>query len=108
MFPMINKIQTGKRIAFWMRIHALTPRDVQRYLSLSCVQTVYRWLDGSNIPSIDNLYALSWLFQVKISAILVGNALELYSASPLLKQTYAYWVLYEAKRQAFHKAECSG
>ena len=47
--------------------------DIQKYLGLTCVQTVYRWLDGINIPSIDNLYALSQLFGVKVDDMLAGN-----------------------------------
>lgn len=56
-----------------MDIREITPKDVQEYLGLGCVQSVYRWLDGINMPTIDNLYALSELFQVPIDAIVRGN-----------------------------------
>lgn len=97
MFPIIDKIRTGKRIAFWMRIHDLTPKDIQKYLSLSCVQTVYRWLDGTNIPTIDNLYALSQLFRVGMNVIVVGNEMDREDMTPFLKQMLTYWRLYEAR-----------
>jgi len=97
MFPTVDKIRTGKRIAFWMRIYDLTPKDVQKYLSLSCVQTIYRWLDGTNIPTIDNLYALSWLFKVGMNAIVVGKEMEGEKMTPFLKQMHSYWGLYEAR-----------
>lgn len=96
MFPTIDRTRTGKRILFWMKINNLTPRDIQNYLSLSCVQTVYRWLDGSNIPTIDNLYALSRLFRINVNAMIVGDDIEKCAKSAFLKQTYAYWVLFEA------------
>ena len=51
----------------------ITPKDVQEYLGLGCVQSVYRWFDGVNMPTIDNLYALSGLFQVPMDAIVRGN-----------------------------------
>ena len=37
------------------------------------MQSVYRWTDGVNMPTIDNLYALSELLQVPIDAIVRGN-----------------------------------
>ena len=69
MFPVIDKKMTGKCLKKLMRQNGLTPKDIQRYLSLSCVQTVYRWFSGVNIPSIDNLYALSQLYGVEVDGM---------------------------------------
>ena len=69
-YPVIDKRRTAKYIRFFMYCAGLKPTDLQEYLGLTCVQTVYRWLDGTNIPSIDNLYALSRLFGVKIDDML--------------------------------------
>lgn len=57
----IDKKETGKQIRRIMKETGYTCKDIQNYLSLSCVQTVYRWLDGTNLPTLDNLYALSKL-----------------------------------------------
>ena len=73
MFPLINKRETGINLRRIMDIRGITPKDVQEYLGLGGVQSVYRWLDGINMPTIDNLYALSELFQVPIDAIVRGN-----------------------------------
>ncbi len=73
MYPVIDKAKTAERINNIMRAANKTPADIQRYLGLTCVQTVYRWLEGVNIPSIDNLYALSCLFQVPMDVLIVGN-----------------------------------
>ena len=73
MFPLINKRETGVNLRRIMDMHGITPKDVQEYLGLGCVQSVYRWIDGINMPTIDNLYALSQLFQVPIDAIVRGN-----------------------------------
>ena len=73
MVPLINKRETGINLRRIMDIRGITPKDVQEYLGFSCVQSVYRWLDGINMPTIDNLYALSELFQVPIDAIVRGN-----------------------------------
>ena len=73
MFPLINKRETGVNLRRIMDMRGITAKDVQEYLGLGCVQSVYRWLDGINMPTIDNLYALSELFRVPIDAIVRGN-----------------------------------
>ena len=73
MFPLINKRETGVNLRRIMDMRGITPKDVQEYLGLGCVQSVYRWTDGVNMPTIDNLYALSELLQVPIDAIVRGN-----------------------------------
>lgn len=73
MFPLINKRETGVNLRKIMDERGLTAKDVQEYLALGCVQSVYRWIDGVNMPTIDNLYALSELFQLPIDEIVCGN-----------------------------------
>ena len=73
MFPLINKRETGVNLRRLMDLQGITAKDVQEYLGLGCVQSVYRWIDGINMPTIDNLYALSELLQVPIDAIVCGN-----------------------------------
>jgi hypothetical protein len=48
MIPTIDKHNTAKRISHFMKSNGLKPVDIQAYLSLTCVQTVYRWLEGIN------------------------------------------------------------
>ena len=69
MCPLINKQETGVNLRRIMDMRGIAPKDVQEYLGLGCVQSVYRWIDGVNMPTIDNLYALSELLQVPIDAI---------------------------------------
>ena len=73
MIPIINKRETGINLRRIMDARGLSAKDVQEYLGLGCVQSVYRWLDGINMPTIDNLYALSELFQLPIDAMVRGN-----------------------------------
>ena len=77
MFPLINKRETGVNLRRIMDMRGITPKDVQEYLGLGCVQSVYRWTDGINMPTIDNLYALSELLQVPIDSIVCGNRVPL-------------------------------
>lgn len=73
MFPLINKRETGINLRRIMDRLGLSARDVQEYLGLGCVQSVYRWLDGQSMPTVDNLYALSELFHMPMDAIVCGN-----------------------------------
>ena len=73
MIPIIDKRQTGINLRKLMDARGYTVKDVQQYLGLGSVQSVYHWLNGLSMPSIDNLYALSELLQVPIDAIVRGN-----------------------------------
>ena len=73
MFPEIDKRQLGRRLKNILKEKKITARDVQEYLSLSCVQTVYRWIEGINIPCIDHLYALSVLMDVSMDYLVDGG-----------------------------------
>lgn len=73
MFPTINKKQTGINLRKIMDARGLTVKDIQQYLGLGSVQSIYHWLNGISMPTIDNLYALSELFQMSIDDMLCGN-----------------------------------
>ena len=97
MFPLINKRETGVNLRRIMDIREVTPKDVQEYLGLGCVQSVYRWLDGINMPTIDNLYALSQLLQVPIDEFICGNRKAIVPEpiviieNPRTRRLYAYY-----------------
>ena len=73
MIPVIDKKKTGARIRYYMDLRGLSVQDVKSYLSLGCVQSVYHWLDGQSVPSLDNLYALSELLQAPMDELVFGN-----------------------------------
>jgi len=72
-FPTIDKDKTGSRIRMYMNMRRLTVEDVREYLHLGTVQSVYHWMSGISLPSIDNLYALSVLLDVPVDQLLCGN-----------------------------------
>ena len=69
----IDMKETGQRIKQIMEEKNLTVRDLQKHLGISTTQGIYHWFKGRNLPSIDNLYALSELFEVPIDAMVCGN-----------------------------------
>lgn len=73
MCRIINLVKTGNKIKELMKTNNLTPVDIQEYLSLSCVQSVYRWINGKSLPTVDNLFALSCLFNVTMDEIVQSD-----------------------------------
>ena len=69
----IDKVRTGQQIRLLMENRGVTVRDVKNALSLACVQSVYHWLDGQSMPTLDNLYALSDLLEVPMDMLVYGN-----------------------------------
>ena len=72
-YPVINIKRTGQNIKRIMRLRGFDVKDLQEFLELNTPQSIYHWFDGRNLPTMDNLYALSELFQVPVDAIIVGN-----------------------------------
>ena len=73
MTPTIDKAKTGQQIRLLMEKRGVTVRDVKDALSLACVQSVYHWLDGQSMPTLDNLYALNELLKVPMDMLVCGN-----------------------------------
>ncbi len=77
MSPKIDKKATGIRIRQLMDDRGLSVEDVREYLSLGCVQSIYHWLDGRSLPSVENLYSLSKLLRVSMDRLVIGARLEI-------------------------------
>ena len=72
-YPVICAKKTGDRIKQIIQMRRITIKDMQKMLGLKTAQSVYHWLEGRSIPSVDNLYALSELLRVPMDSILRGN-----------------------------------
>lgn len=94
MFPIIDKRETGINLRRIMDKRGITVKDVQQYLGLGSEQSIYAWLNGRNMPTIDNLYALSELLRVSIDAIVRGNRVSLKTtrSNARDKRLLAYYV----------------
>ena len=73
-YPVIDMCATGAHIKELMDAREVTVRDVQKAMGLTAPQAVYRWLKGSNMPSVDNLFALSRYLDVSMEDVLVEKA----------------------------------
>ena len=70
-YPNIDMQRTGIRLKHLLESAGYTPRIIQDYLHLSCVQPVYRWYKGKILPSVDHLLMLSELLNVHMEDLLV-------------------------------------
>ena len=70
-YPIIDLIRTGENIRRLREDRDLTVMEVQSFLRLSSVQAIYQWGRGISLPTVDNLYALSHLFEISMNEILV-------------------------------------
>ncbi|MBR1814555.1 MAG: helix-turn-helix transcriptional regulator [Lachnospiraceae bacterium] len=94
--PKIDNVATGRQIKKWMEKRGLTVEDVRKYLSLGCVQSIYHWLNGQCLPSMDNIYALSELLQVSVDELIVGDR----KYFPMMYMEYEYENFQQLKRLA--------
>ena len=73
-YPVIDLLATGMHLKELMDARKLSVQDVQEAMGLASPQAVYRWLCGSNLPSVDNLYALSRFLDVPMNNVIVEKA----------------------------------
>lgn len=70
-FPVIDLAATGANILRLRKEKGLSVKDLQAYFGFECPQAIYKWQWGQSLPSVDNLFALSKLFNTSIDKILV-------------------------------------
>ena len=73
-YPVIDMHATGTHIKELMDAREVTVQDVQKAMGLAAPQAVYRWLRGSNMPSVDNLYALSRYLNTSMDDMIIEKA----------------------------------
>lgn len=71
-YPTLDLEATGSRIRQLRKANNLSVNDVCMALNVSA-QALGKWQKGDCLPSIDNLYALSRLFQTQIDDILIAH-----------------------------------
>ncbi len=71
-YPVLDPAATGDRIHELRKANNLRISDVCDALDVSA-QAYSKWHKGECLPSVDNLFALSALFHVRVDDILVGS-----------------------------------
>ena len=70
-YPVIDMKATGQRIRQLRIEKGIKIDEIARFMGFSMPQAIYKWQRGDCLPSVDNLYALSILFETTMEDILV-------------------------------------
>ena len=73
--PVVNMIRTGENIRRLREESGLSVRDLQDFFGFATPQAIYKWQQGTSLPSIDNLVMLGRLFHVPIEEIIAVDML---------------------------------
>lgn len=69
--PTIDMVATGKNIIRLREQAGLTVRDLQDVFGFATPQAIYKWQQGTAMPSIDNLVVLADVLGVTMDDIVV-------------------------------------
>lgn len=69
--PVVDMVRTGQNIARLREQADLSVKDLQALFGFATPQAIYKWQHGTAMPTVDNLVALSAIFQVRMDEILV-------------------------------------
>ena len=72
-FPVIDPVATGENIMRLRKLRGLSVRDLQNWFGFEEPQAIYKWQNGTALPTVDNLIALAALLHVRIDDILITD-----------------------------------
>ena len=87
-YPVINMRETGRRICELRKARGITVRELCEYMGFTEPQAIYKWQRGATLPSIENLLALSRLFNTTIEDIIQELGEEDKSSPSVILWTY--------------------
>lgn len=69
--PTIDTVMTGKNIMKLRDMRGFSVKDLQNAFGFTTPQAIYKWQNGTALPTVDNLVILAEMFDVKVDDILV-------------------------------------
>lgn len=69
--PEIDVRATGLNICSRLEAHEILKSELRLYLGYTSAEAIYRWSEGKNLPTPQNLYAISRILGVSINDLLV-------------------------------------
>jgi len=76
-FPVINLVTTGQNINMFRKQKGISTAELSEELGLSGPTTVYKWMRGDALPSLDNLVVLAKVLDVTIDDILAVDDIRM-------------------------------
>lgn len=98
-YPNIDMQQTGINLKSMIEVAGYTPKMIQDYLHLSCVQPIYRWYKGLILPSVDHLFMLSELLNVHMEDLLVRKD----ALSTIYNEEHLYFQIFPKHLYNYYK-----
>lgn len=68
--PIINVPKTGAKIDLLRKKANISVKEMQEIFGFESPQAIYKWLNGRNLPTVDNLIVLGKIFNVTVEDIL--------------------------------------
>ena len=69
--PVIDMARTGENITNLRKTAGLSVHDLQDVFGFNSPQAIYKWQNGTALPTVDNLIVLAALLDVRIDDILI-------------------------------------
>lgn len=69
--PMVNMAATGANIKALIKANGLKVSDIQNKCGFNTPQSIFKWMRGDAMPTIDNLVILAYILNVTIDEIIV-------------------------------------
>ena len=69
--PEIDVRATGRNICSHLEAHEILKSELRLYLGYTSAEAIYRWPKGKNLPTLQNLHAISRILGVSINDLLV-------------------------------------
>ena len=68
--PVIDLPRTGAKIDLLRKKANISVKDIQKIFGFETPQAIYKWINGRNLPTVDNLIILAKIFNVTVDDIL--------------------------------------
>lgn len=59
-------------------------------MGLACPQSIYKWINGEALPTVDHLFELAKLFNISVDDFLIGTTQEDSIEEKVLNQKHIY------------------
>ena len=69
--PVIDLPRTGANIVALRKAAGLSVLDIQAVFGFNSPQAIYKWQNGTALPTVDNLVVLAAIIHVRMDDILV-------------------------------------
>lgn len=69
--PVVNMTATGSNIKALIKAKGLKITDVQNVCGFNTPQSIFKWMRGDALPSLDNLVILAHILNTTIDKIII-------------------------------------